>query len=433
MDFSLVLQVNVYKLAKKFHKLCQDIPIDMQSNTDVTTYIPRFVNMMEFGDKTELITNTACKLAHQMKNDWITTGRRPSGVCGASIFMAAKIHGFQRTPEQIISYVNLSKATLKKRVSEFLSTKAAKMSINQFKQLNNIQSLPSNEKPPIIKQQELKEFKMKQKQQFIKKTKEKIAKYDKEFDEKNNINRDENRYSFKKDENDNDNDSDNEDDDIASLMKCEKVQFVPATDTDDALINNNKESNDESSSLSSINNNETMNSNINDGYFSHVSVQRIDGTNSNFTNNQNDNDYDDIDNNSIKDDKNEICKYFEENDLSIYDDDPAVKSMILSTEEIAAKNKLFEVLNPDWKKVKKDMDRRAMKKEEQDKKSNKRKLCEIQQDKMRDVKNRVNKRFKVCSDRINPEAFERLTGIIANPSSLSPPSTVIKTNDPLSI
>lgn len=426
MDFSLVLEINVYKLAKKFHKLCQDIPIDMQSNTDLTTYIPRFVNMMEFGDKTELITNTACKFAHQMKNDWITTGRRPSGVCGACIFMAAKINGFQRSVDQIISYVNLSKTTIKKRVNEFLDTQAAKMSVNEFKQLESIESLPTTEKPPVIKQQEAKEIKLKKKEQYMKKTLQQIEKYDEQFDEKHNVNRNNSHYTITIKQQT----SDDEDNDInfSDMMKSEpNTVFVPATDTDDALINESKNDLNDLAQAMDERIDERMDQDINDpdGYFSHVSVMRIDGTN-----NQNISSNDNGKNSQpIKDDKDEIMKYFEANDLSVYDDDPAVKSMILSKEQTAAKEKLWGVLNPDWDKVKKDMDRRAMIKEEKIKRSKKRKFYETQEDKMQDVKNRVNKRFKVCSDRINPEVFERMTGI-KNSSSPSP-SAHIKKNDPL--
>lgn len=28
-----------------------------------------------------------------MKRDWMQTGRRPSGICGASLYIAAHIHG----------------------------------------------------------------------------------------------------------------------------------------------------------------------------------------------------------------------------------------------------------------------------------------------------------------------------------------------------
>ena len=31
-----------------------------------------------------------------MKRDWIQTGRRPSGICGAAIYIAAHVHGAAR-------------------------------------------------------------------------------------------------------------------------------------------------------------------------------------------------------------------------------------------------------------------------------------------------------------------------------------------------
>ena len=79
IDFAAILEVNVYKLAKLFSKLCKDIPIEINSLTDPSIYISRFVSQLEFGDQSDVITATACKLVEQMKRDWITTGRRPSG------------------------------------------------------------------------------------------------------------------------------------------------------------------------------------------------------------------------------------------------------------------------------------------------------------------------------------------------------------------
>ena len=39
------------------------------------------------------VANTALRLVASMKRDWIQTGRRPSGICGAAIYIAAHIHG----------------------------------------------------------------------------------------------------------------------------------------------------------------------------------------------------------------------------------------------------------------------------------------------------------------------------------------------------
>lgn len=39
--------------------------------------------MLEFGEKTHEVSMTALRLLQRMKRDWMHTGRRPSGLCGA--------------------------------------------------------------------------------------------------------------------------------------------------------------------------------------------------------------------------------------------------------------------------------------------------------------------------------------------------------------
>jgi len=33
-----------------------------------------------------------------MNRSWMTLGRRPNGLCGAAILIAARMHGFKRNP-----------------------------------------------------------------------------------------------------------------------------------------------------------------------------------------------------------------------------------------------------------------------------------------------------------------------------------------------
>ena len=49
-----------------------------------------------------------CLQVSSMKRDWMQTGRRPSGICGAALFIAAAVHGFERTKEDIIAVVHVS-------------------------------------------------------------------------------------------------------------------------------------------------------------------------------------------------------------------------------------------------------------------------------------------------------------------------------------
>lgn len=51
--------------------------------TDPCLYIPRFAQMLEFGEKSHEVSMTALRLLQRMKRDWMHTGRRPSGLCGA--------------------------------------------------------------------------------------------------------------------------------------------------------------------------------------------------------------------------------------------------------------------------------------------------------------------------------------------------------------
>ncbi|KAF0044197.1 hypothetical protein F2P81_003355 [Scophthalmus maximus] len=48
-------------------------------------YIPRFAQLLEFGEKNHDVAMTALRLVQRMKRDWMHTGRRPSGLCGAGL------------------------------------------------------------------------------------------------------------------------------------------------------------------------------------------------------------------------------------------------------------------------------------------------------------------------------------------------------------
>jgi hypothetical protein len=43
------------------------------------------------------VANTALRLIGQMKRDWMQTGRRPAGICGAALWMACHMHGIHKT------------------------------------------------------------------------------------------------------------------------------------------------------------------------------------------------------------------------------------------------------------------------------------------------------------------------------------------------
>lgn len=65
----------------------------MPRPVDPSLYIHRFAGRLTLGPKTEDVASTSLQLIKSMKRDWMQTGRRPAGLCGAALFIALHIHG----------------------------------------------------------------------------------------------------------------------------------------------------------------------------------------------------------------------------------------------------------------------------------------------------------------------------------------------------
>ncbi|XP_078145988.1 transcription factor IIIB 90 kDa subunit isoform X2 [Centroberyx gerrardi] len=131
LDLSDLLQVNVYILGKTFLLLARELCINAPA-IDPCLYIPRFAHMLEFGEKTHEVSMTALRLLQRMKRDWMHTGRRPSGLCGAALLVAARMHEFRRTVKDVIGVVKVCQATLRKRLTEFEDTPTSQLTIDEF-------------------------------------------------------------------------------------------------------------------------------------------------------------------------------------------------------------------------------------------------------------------------------------------------------------
>ncbi|KAK2826773.1 hypothetical protein Q5P01_020987 [Channa striata] len=135
LDLSDLLQVNVYVLGKTFLVLARELCINAPA-IDPCLYIPRFAHMLEFGEKNHEVSMTAMRLVQRMKRDWMHTGRRPSGLCGAALLVAARMHEFRRTVKEIVSIVKVCESTLKKRLTEFEDTPTSQLTIEEFMKMD---------------------------------------------------------------------------------------------------------------------------------------------------------------------------------------------------------------------------------------------------------------------------------------------------------
>jgi transcription initiation factor TFIIIB Brf1 subunit/transcription initiation factor TFIIB len=84
------LGANLYSLGACFLKfmrlLAMDIPV-----IDPSLYIHRFAQRMDLGASVHTVAMTAVRLVARMKRDWIETGRRPAGICGACLLVGTVV------------------------------------------------------------------------------------------------------------------------------------------------------------------------------------------------------------------------------------------------------------------------------------------------------------------------------------------------------
>lgn len=144
IDFAVVLRVNVFKIGAIFLKLIRLLNIAVPL-IDPSLYVPRFCNKLQLHGQG--VPKTALRLIARMDRDWMVIGRKPAGICGAAILVASRIHGDERSVEEISSAVRVCEATINKRLLELRETATASLSIEEF----NTIWLEKEEDPPVIK------------------------------------------------------------------------------------------------------------------------------------------------------------------------------------------------------------------------------------------------------------------------------------------
>uniref|UniRef100_A0A182FPU4 Cyclin-like domain-containing protein n=2 Tax=Anopheles albimanus TaxID=7167 RepID=A0A182FPU4_ANOAL len=107
----------------------------------------RYANKLDFREKTHEVSMTAQRLVQRMKKDSIHSGRRPSGLCGAALLLAARMHDFGRTPNDIVRIVKIHESTLRKRLFEFGETPSSALTVDEFMAVD----LEAEQDPPAFK------------------------------------------------------------------------------------------------------------------------------------------------------------------------------------------------------------------------------------------------------------------------------------------
>ena len=157
LDLADALQVNLYMLGATLLKLIRVLHISLPI-VDPSLYIHRFAAQLQLqpnqplphsashshsqqkdvarGASTHMVAMTALRLVSRMKRDWLQVGRRPSGICGACLLIACRMHGYRRSHREILDVVRICDATLRRRLIEFVATPSSQLTFVEFEQHN---------------------------------------------------------------------------------------------------------------------------------------------------------------------------------------------------------------------------------------------------------------------------------------------------------
>lgn len=108
----------------------------------------RFADKLDFGIDTAKVVANANRVAQRMDRDWIVRGRRPAGICAASLYIAARMNGYKRTIREIVLVVKICEGTLRTRLKEFQQTDSGQLSKATFEAIN----LDESANPPSFVQ-----------------------------------------------------------------------------------------------------------------------------------------------------------------------------------------------------------------------------------------------------------------------------------------
>ena len=153
IDFADVLNLDVFGLGNIYKGLIKVIRIN-----DNNYYVPpinpedlvlRFTGRLEFGDQHMRVAKDAVRIIQRMTRDWMTHGRRPAGICGAAIILAARMNNFRRTVREVVYVAKVQEQTLFKRLDEFKVTESSALTVEEFRNIN----LEREMEPPAFYEQ----------------------------------------------------------------------------------------------------------------------------------------------------------------------------------------------------------------------------------------------------------------------------------------
>lgn len=153
IDFAEGIAINVYRIGQTWQDLKKALMLtECRPVMDVEDMVQRFVRKLEFGRDTHKVVNDTLLLLRRMKRDWMVTGRRPNGLIGACIILAARMNNYRRTVREVVYVTKVCDMTVVSRLKEFQRTEASTMTVEDF--VNKGLRLKQSEPPAVYQARE---------------------------------------------------------------------------------------------------------------------------------------------------------------------------------------------------------------------------------------------------------------------------------------
>jgi transcription factor IIIB 90 kDa subunit len=180
LELADVVKTDVFYLGRVFKKLLSDVPTvgDGMPPIFVEDLVISFASRLEFGTDTNKIAETAVRLVQRMDRDWMVMGRRPAGICGACLVMAARMYNYRRTVREVVYIAKVTMATLQTRLEEFKELPSAQLTVEEF--LSQDFLLEHFDPPAIYKKRE--DYQARLREQRLVTRRKRTAQDDKEKD-----------------------------------------------------------------------------------------------------------------------------------------------------------------------------------------------------------------------------------------------------------
>lgn len=145
IDFAEIGNIDVFSLGRMYTDLVRCLylnPLTGRYSNDYVdllahgpeVLVDRFVESLEFPPQSvRKIKEDAIRVVGRMKRDWMSDGRRPAGVCGAAVILAARMNNYRRTTREVVLTAKVNEITLNKRLEEFSDLTSSQLSVKDFR------------------------------------------------------------------------------------------------------------------------------------------------------------------------------------------------------------------------------------------------------------------------------------------------------------